>query len=325
MTCPVCDYSGVKPRYRMRDRFFDSVPDEFVLHHCSSCGLMYLDEKEVASRIGEFYPPGYWWRSPDSGPGALSSLESRYRNWMIRHDQLKFLQSAVPQPEGVRLLDVGCGNGTFLQAALEAGYDAYGLEQSAEACRIARRRVPEGRVIEGDESALIERGEAFEVLTLFHALEHIPGPFRYLKTLHKLLGRPGKLIVQVPNSDSWQARLFGSRWYGLDCPRHIFNYNTYALLHLLGRAGFRIHRLRHFSLRDNAACLASSLFPSLDPMSQKVRLLRRTGKRHSLGLALREAAYLPAFALAQPLAWLEARMGRGASITVYATLEDFPF
>lgn len=323
MTCPVCDYAGVKPRYRLRDRFFQAVPDEFVLYHCSSCGLMYLDEREVASRIGEFYPPGYWWRSPNSGQGGLSSLEGRYRNWMVRHDQLSFLRSALPPENEGRLLDVGCGNATLLEAALQAGYDAYGLEQSSEACGIARRRLPQERVIQGDEASLIERGETFQILTLFHTLEHIPSPFRYLKSLHKLLDRPGHLIVQVPNSDSWQARLFGSRWYGLDCPRHIYNYNSYALMHLLGRAGFRVHRLRHFSLRDNAACLASSLFPFLDPMSQKVRLLRRSGKRHSLGLALREAAYLPAFALAQPLAWLEARMGRGASITVHATLDDF--
>lgn len=319
MVCPICDYPQLTPKYRLRDRFFATVEDEFILYSCRSCGLLCQDEEPVRDRLADFYPAGYWWRP--AGGGRLSRLEKSYRRWVLQRDQLRFLRSAVPEPGGVRLLDVGCGGGSFLQAALEAGFDAYGLEQSPEACRIAEREAP-GRVIQGSESELAAQGESYDVVTLFHALEHLPQPFKYLKGLQKLLRKPGTLLVQVPNAQSIQARLTGRRWYGLDCPRHLYNYNPYALMHLLGRAGFRVHRLRHFSLRDNAAALASSLLPFLDPMSQRVRLLRRTGRLHSAGLALREAAYLPTLVLCQPLAWLEAQAGRGGSIAAYCTWED---
>ena len=315
MRCPVCEYPSAQPRFQMTDRFFEVSSEEFVLYHCGSCGLLFQEEEKIRDLLSDFYPPGYWWQ-----PGAkISSLEGWYREWVVRRDQLRFVLSLVPDERG-RLLDIGCGSGTFLKLALQAGFDAYGLEQSEEAIHIGQSNA-RGRIVRGMEHDLISRGEKFDVLTLFHALEHMTDPFRYLKDLQKLLRRPGKVIIQVPNVQSLQARLFGSRWYGLDCPRHVYNYSTFSLLHLLGRAGYRIHRVRHFSLRDNAASLVSSLFPSLDTMSQRVKLLRRKEKLHSWGLFCKEGLYLGLFILAQPFALLESCLGRGGTITVYATIE----
>ncbi|HSR49189.1 MAG TPA: class I SAM-dependent methyltransferase [Acidobacteriota bacterium] len=317
MNCPICDYPNTQPRYHLKDRFFGAVDDQFTLHYCSSCGLIFQKEDEVAERIGEFYPPGYWWKPG----GKVSGLEKAYRDWVLQRDQLAFLRAVTDEPASVRLLDIGCGNGTLVEAALEAGFDAHGLEQSPEACELARQKAP-GRIFTGSEEQLVEAGETFDLITLFHTLEHLPQPFRYLRNLQKLLRKPGKLVVQVPNTGSLQARLLGRRWYGLDCPRHLYNYNLYNLMHLLGRAGYRVHRVRHFSLRDNAAALASSLFPFLDPMSQRVRRLRRQGSADSISLALREAIYFPILMAMQPLAWLEAKLGRGGSLTVYASLGE---
>ncbi|MDA2929428.1 class I SAM-dependent methyltransferase [Acidobacteria bacterium AH-259-O06] len=315
MKCPVCEYPNARLRYRMSDRFFGVSTDEFLLYHCSSCGLLFQNEEEIHDRLSEFYPGGYWWQES----GRLSSLERAYREWMIRHDHLRFLLSLFPDGRG-RLLDIGCGGGTFVKLALHAGFDAYGLEQSEKAARIGERNAP-GRIFQGLEQDLIVPGEKFDILTLFHSLEHITNPFRYLKNIQKLLRKPGKLVVQVPNVQSLQAKIFGSRWYGLDCPRHVYNYSTFSLLHLLGRTGYRIQRVRHFSLRDNGAALASSLFPALDPMSRRVKLLKKKGKSHSLGLVLKESLYLALFVLAQPFALMEAALGRGATVTVYATLD----
>ena len=313
--CPVCEYPRCTPCYRMRDRFFEASSGKFLLFHCRSCGLLFQQEKEISGRLKSFYPPGYWWEEAN---GSL--LERRYREWVVRWDQLGFLLSLIPEPQNCRLLDIGCGAGTFVKLAREAGFDACGLEESEEAARIAERNRA-GKIFRSSIHELAEQGEQFDVLTLFHCLEHVMEPFRFLRGLQKLLRKPGRIIVQVPNSKSLQARLLGSRWYGFDCPRHIYNYSTVSLMHLLGRVGYRIHQVRYFSLRDNAAALVSSLFPGLDPASQRVKLIRRTGRSHSLGLAVREILYLNLLLLAQPLALLEAGVGRGATVTVYATLD----
>lgn len=315
MQCPICEYPKAHLRYQMSDRFFQVCSDEFMLYECNSCGLVFQDENMIKDRLEEFYPPGYWWQSY----GKVSGLERVFREWVVRHDQLRFLNSLCPDQRG-RLLDIGCGSATFVKLALQDGFNAYGLDQSAEAARIAERNVP-GRIFQRLKDDLIEPGERFDILTLFHCLEHIVDPFSYIKNIRKLLRRPGKLIVQVPNVRSLQARLFGYRWYGLDCPRHVYNYSPFSLLHLLGRTGFRIQRVRYFSLRDNAAALISSLCPSLDPVSQRVKLLKRKHKLYSSSLFLKETLYFILFVLAQPPSFVEAVLGRGATVTVYATIE----
>ncbi len=316
LACPVCEYPNAQPHYRMKDRFLKVSEDDFLLYRCGSCGLLFQNEAEIGDRISEFYPSGYWWRQV---PNTLG-WERRYREWVVRRDQLRFLRTIFPEPQSCRLLDIGCGSGTFVKLACEVGFDAFGLENSEEAVKIGESDLA-GRIFSGSGSDLIAKGEGFNILTLFHSLEHMPSPFRYLKQLRQLLREPGSLVVQVPNITSWQARAFGHRWYGLDCPRHLYNYTPFSLLYLLGRAGYRIHRLRHFSLRDNAAALVSSLFPGLDPVSQRVQMLRDEGRLNSWKLLLKEGVYFELLILAQLFAFIEAAFGRGATLTVYATLD----
>ena len=314
LTCPVCDYPRCQRWRTLEDRFFQVTSEFFVLYYCSSCGLRFQKESSIVDRIADFYPSNYWW-NPESDPWGL---EKRYREWVIRQDQLRFLLSVVPNETGCRLLDIGCGGGTFLKLAEEAGFQVQGLESSRQAGRVANGIIP-GRVFVGNEQDLIKSGAKFQVLTLFHVLEHLPQPFRYLKQISKLLTNGGGLVVQVPNCNSLQARILGHRWYGFDCPRHINNFTSYGLMHLLGRCGYRIRRVRHFSLRDNGAALVSSLVPGLDPMSQRVRLFRHFRKVRTLGLLVRELAYLGLLILSQPFALLEAALGRGGTVTIYAT------
>lgn len=316
LSCPVCRFPRCRFWRRLEDRFFQVTREAFPVYHCPGCGLRFQQASAVEDRIPGFYPPGYWW-DPEGDPRGV---EARYREWVLRRDQLRFLLSVAPPGCGRRLLDVGCGSGTFLKLAREAGFRVKGLEASPEAGKAAEKILP-GRVVVGDEKELIRSGATFHVLTLFHVLEHLARPLDYLRRIRRLLAGGGGLVIQVPNSHSVQAALLGSRWYGLDCPRHIHNFTAEALLELLRRAGFRVRRVRHFSLRDNAAALVSSLFPFLDPMSQKVRLLREKKKARSLGLPAREAVYFGLLVLAQPLAAMEAALGRGATVTVYATPE----
>jgi len=238
---------------------------------------------------------------------------------VVRYDHLRFLKSVFPDPENRRLLDIGCGSGVFLKLAKEAGFDAYGLDLSEQAAKLAAREVPE-RIFCGTEEALITAGESYDVLVLLHTLEHVLDPFQYLKRIRQLLRRPGGLMVQVPNVGSCQASLLGSRWYGLDCPRHICNFSLYSLLFLLGRCGFRIERISHFSLRDNAAAMVSSVFPGLDPIAQRIRYSSNAGRMRKLTMGISEFLYFALVMSAQPLAWGEARLGRGGTVTVYATL-----
>lgn len=316
MECPVCEYPRSRVRYQLKDRFFGTVDESFPLFECSGCGLLFQEANAVEGRLAEFYPAGYWWS--ESGP--LAWLEAKYREFVLKKDQVGFVSSLLAEPKNQRLLDIGCGSGAFVKVARQVGIDAFGLDSSQGAVSAGLEAGIE-QLICGSEQDLRDAGERYDVVTMFHTLEHVVEPFQYLKKVRDLLKKPGSLIVQVPNRESCQARIFGPRWYGLDCPRHVCNYNRHALLYLLGRCGFRIRKTRHFSLRDNAAAIASSTFPSLDPMSGKVRNLRDARKHGSASSIFKEIAYLGLFLSAQPLALLEAGLGRGGTITVHATWE----
>jgi len=315
MECPVCDFSPSESQYQLPDRLLGDSAELFQLYRCPNCGSVFQSMEGIRDRISQFYPEGYWW--DDSG--GLSRLERIYREAVVRLDHLRFLKSVFPSPDNRRLLDIGCGSAVFLKLAKEAGFDAFGLDFSEQAARLAAQEVPE-RVFCGTVEDLIEASEFFDILVLLHTLEHVLDPFQYLKKIRKMVRRPGGLIIQVPNVGSYQASVLGSRWYGLDCPRHLCNFTQYSLLHLLGRCGFRIERVRHFSLRDNAAAMVSSLLPGLDPIAQRIRTRGQPTKLRKVSLAVSESFYFALVLAIQPLAWMESKLGRGGTLTVYATL-----
>jgi SAM-dependent methyltransferase len=96
---------------------------------------------------------------------------------------------------------------------------------------------------------------------MFHVLEHVPDPRAYLVAARDLLAPDGRLVVQVPNAASWQFRLLGRRWSGVDVPRHLYDFRDRDVGRLLEECGMAVVRHKYFSLRDNPAGLASSVAP----------------------------------------------------------------
>jgi SAM-dependent methyltransferase len=321
----VCRSSKTTLCYRLQDKLSDSG-ERFPLFLCSNCELLFLDPALPVERFSEFYPSGYWWQAEDS----FSFFEKIYRETIVKLDQLRFVSSIFPRYEEVRLLDVGCGNGLFVKLAREKGFDAWGLESSPEAVGIAQKDGIDTLRC-GSIDDLIREKKRFNLITLFHCLEHLRDPLQYLRKISLLLNPPGDLVIQVPNRASLQAKILGSDWNGLDCPRHVCNFNSRSLEFLFDQAGLQILRRKHFSLRDNAASLVSSSFPGLDPMRNKVISLKRSGRRNSLAGNFKSLTYLGLLLLAQPAALFEAILRRGATLTVYARFrelkrtEELPF
>lgn len=80
-------------------------------------------------------------------------------------------------------------------------------------------------------------GRLFDVIILFHVLEHLNAPMELLSRCARPLRRGGTLIIAVPNARSWQARLFGPMWFHLDVPRHLYHFSLGSLSHTLEAAG----------------------------------------------------------------------------------------
>jgi hypothetical protein len=149
---------------------------------------------------------------------------------------------------------------------------------------------------------------------MYHVLEHVHDPRRVICEARRLLAPQGALIVQVPNLSCWQYRIFRSRWNGLDAPRHLYNFRFEDLKRLLEGCGFRINRVKHFSLRDNPTGLATTVAPAFDPVARHVR-----GRdRNPAANLLKSLVYFALVIASLPFAAIEAAFKHGSSVMVEA-------
>lgn len=308
--CLVCGHPVFRVLFTTTDRLYGTTQREFQIVACAGCGLMRLAPTPASEDLAGYYPAQYWY-APDGSPAAR--LEERYRR-LVLADHVRFVSRALAEcGESGPVLDVGCGGGLFPRLLRERGLAAIGLDSSPEAAAAAwhGNRVPAFR---GDLSRPPLGPEECAGITMFHVLEHVYDPHAYLVAARVLLKPKGRLIVQVPNAACWQFHLLGSRWNGLDPPRHLTDFRTRDLEALLASAGFEVMRRKYFSLRDNPAGLATSLAPKLDPMARRVRgVTETTGTR-----LFRDFAHFALWAAAIPFTLLEASFHAGSTIMIEA-------
>lgn len=314
MKCPVCLSSATAPSLTGTDFFFRTTSQTFTLDLCRTCRSLFLDPMPTAEELTQFYPTQYWWSS--STPGLLKRLERVYRKFVLR-DHISFITTAARSQNGLKLLDVGCGGGSLIGLLKDRGFRVKGVDFSADAAKVANLENGVEVIVGSLEDARFPAG-SFDIVTLFHVMEHVTRPREVLEEVSRILRPKGTVILQVPNADSWQFKLFKTRWYGLDIPRHVIDYPKDAILQLLKDSGFSPKRIRHFNLRDNAPALASTLFPSLDPVSRAVRQRHEENSESGALAWMRHLTYLMFVLLALPLAILEAAAGHGATIMIEA-------
>jgi SAM-dependent methyltransferase len=306
--CIACGAEACEPVFRASDRLFHTTTREFSVVRCQTCGLLRLDPRPDRDELSRYYPDNYWF-APDES--AASRLEERYRRLVLR-DHVSFVERALRESTARGpLLDAGCGGGLFLGMLRERGFRVLGLDISREAAAIAWHGQQAPAVCALLDAAPFPAA-SLAGITLFHVLEHVYDPAAYLQSAYRLLQPDGRLIVQVPNAASWQCRLLGRRWNGMDVPRHLTDFRASDVVLLMERAGFTVVRRKYFSLRDNPAGLASSLTPGLDPMARRVRRVPEGG----LARLLKDAVYLGLVAASLPFTALEAACGAGSTVMI---------
>lgn len=314
MRCPGCAAADGVVLWEVGDRLFATTGRRFLVMRCPACTLEFQAPLLAPEEIASFYPSGYWVGPPaaGSGQGVLARATEGYRRFVLR-DHVRFVGRVVEEQTARGtwrgLLDVGCGDGSFLTAL--AARPATGLDWSLEAVAAVQARGFAG-VRGGLEATPFVPG-AFSVVTMFHYLEHVSPARPSLDAVRRLLAPAGRLVVQVPNAACWQRGLLRSRWAGYDPPRHLIHYTTDTLRRTLEQHGFEVLRVTHASLRDNPTTLANSLAPALYPPARAARARERgAGWLGSL-------AYLALVLGGLPFALLEGACGRGAAVMMEAS------
>ncbi len=233
VACSLCGGSERTTLFRTHDRLF-ATPERYQYVRCARCGLVYLDPQptwdERAARYAESYR-GY--HRLETEPSPLQRRSMNYGLW-------KRWRIISKRRAGGRLLDVGCGGGDFLDwVCQQPHWSGYGMERVAGMARTARDRY--GRTITlGDLLSAGFVSGAFDVVTLWTVLEHLPDPAQGLAECARLLRPNGLLIVRTVTEESWGRRLFGPCWVGYDAPRITVVFSRPTLRRLLAQSGFEV-------------------------------------------------------------------------------------
>lgn len=210
----------------------------FSIYRCNTCGLFRLDPKLSSAKLAKYYPsekyysyldntnPGPFWRLR-SFLIAKKSLFSRILNIFIH-------VPAMPMSTCIgKIMDVGCGNGETLLLLKNLGWDTYGLDIDHHAIELAHKRGL-ANVRFGSYTRLGKYPDNyFDVIRLYHVIEHLDNPIRFLKLAHRKLKKGGELIIGTPNAASLIARIARTYWLNLDSPRHLFVFSPKNLKQIL--------------------------------------------------------------------------------------------
>jgi SAM-dependent methyltransferase len=142
------------------------------------------------------------------------------------------------------ILDIGCGTGDFLSVCQKGGWRINGIEPNEKARSIASDKISnEGAVTDVIDAYLKTHKESFDVITMWHVLEHVPNLEQYIEHLKLLLKPEGWLIVAVPNFNSYDAKHYREFWAAYDVPRHLWHFSDVSIKQIFQEFDFKVRRI----------------------------------------------------------------------------------
>ena len=247
-------------------------PGDFQFVTCNDCGLAYQSPRLRIEHIGAYYDDEYIAHRKQTDWGVLTRF---YQRAMEKHDREKdkLISRWVTLDSDSRVLDVGCGSGSFLQRLRQV----YGVEASGVDFKNLTHLPFFDQVI-FHEGLFYEQdlpSDYYDLLTMWHFLEHDYDPVRTLEASREVLKPGGHLVIEVPRFDSLSYRLFRERWPGLQAPQHTVLYSKEMLLKFVERSGLEL-----------AAYLPYGAFPAYFYLFAGVAFKWRKGKGIDLKRAI---------------------------------------
>ncbi len=234
--CPVCAESSFDPFLTCKD--YTSSGKVFDIVKCQSCGFTFTNPRPEVKDLWQYYKSEEYISHTDSNKGSLNRLYQLVRKYTLLK-KLQLVVKLIGRPglkHPLTLLDIGCGTGAFLAVCKNAGFSCTGIEPDPDARNLAIKN-SWSNVMDETELGNLQPG-SFNLISLWHVLEHVPDLNQRIEQVKELLMPTGRVIIAVPNRNSYDAKLYQEFWAAYDLPRHLYHFTPDTI-----RAIFEKHKM----------------------------------------------------------------------------------
>ena len=224
--CPICNKEDIASLLHTKD--YSLTGEDFQIIQCANCSLEYTDPAPSKEAIAPYYNFPSYISHTDTKEGLVNQIYHKVRNHTLTQ-KTNWVQSLFTGHKG-QLLEVGAGTGAFAHSMLKKGWKVTALEPDAA----SRKKALENydiNLLPIEELFQLEPAK-YEVITLWHVLEHVHDLNAYMKTFNNLLKPNGRLIIAVPNYTSYDAWFYKNYWAAYDVPRHLYHFSPLSMHYL---------------------------------------------------------------------------------------------
>lgn len=235
--CLVCGSSSFEPFLVCKD--YTVSQEKFNIASCKSCGFKFTNPRPNDSVLGNYYKAEEYVSHTNTKKGIVNKLYHAVRSYTLKK-KIQLIDSYVSRGT---ILDYGCGTGMFLSACKKVGWEGFGMEPDDNARKIASEQ---GLNVFSDKGKIQTyiTDKKFNVITLWHVLEHVTDMAETLSFFKTRLEKDGILIIAVPNHVSYDAEYYEEFWAAYDVPRHLHHFELKSMKALLENAGFKLQETK---------------------------------------------------------------------------------
>ncbi|MDN3491523.1 class I SAM-dependent methyltransferase [Winogradskyella bathintestinalis] len=229
--------------------------DEFQLLHNKELDMLETYPQPKGQKLSEYYKSEDYISHTDKKRNLLELTYHKVREISLKK-KLRLINSF--QSESKTLLDVGCGTGDFLETALKNNWQITGIEPDENARDIANSKT-NNAVHQSDELKEL-KPHSFDVITLWHVLEHLPDLDMHIALFKSLLKPNGTLVIAVPNFKSYDAAYYKGFWAAFDVPRHLWHFSKTSIVKLFNKEGLSLINTLPMKFDAYYVCLLSEKY-----------------------------------------------------------------
>lgn len=230
--CPLCGGTHLERALTCVDHY--ATGEVFHLCRCSECGFLFTQDFPVEAEIGRYYATPDYISHSDTRKGVMNSVYHWVRAYMLGR-KARLVMREAHRKTG-HLLDIGTGTGYFPAMMKRRGWTVEAVEKNEGARRFAAEHF--GLDVRPEDELQGMKAESFDVITLWHVMEHLEHLNETWELLHRLLTDKGVLVVAVPNCSSYDAQKYGAYWAAYDVPRHLWHFTPDTMQRFGARHGF---------------------------------------------------------------------------------------